>query len=67
MVKRRDTSRAIIFTPGGMAGYFEELAPLLPELIAGLPDMSTVDPGTLERADAIMRRYSYALVGPPLR
>ena len=56
----------IIFTPGGMAGYFEELAPYLPELMAGLPDLRTVDPATLQRATAIMQQYHYELVGPPL-
>jgi quercetin dioxygenase-like cupin family protein len=58
---------AVIFTPGGMSGYFEELAPYLPELMAGLPDMRTVDPATIERATAIMQRYHYELVGPPQR
>lgn len=56
---------AVIFTPGGMSGYFEELAPYLPELMAALPDMQTVDPATLERAATIMQRYHYELVGRP--
>ena len=56
---------AVIFTPGGMSGYFEELAPYLPELMAGLPDMRTVDPSTLDQATNIMRRYHYELVEPP--
>lgn len=55
----------IMFTPGGMTGYFEELAPLLPELVAGLPDMSSVAPTTLGRATEIMRRYGFELIGPP--
>ncbi len=57
---------AVIFTPGGMNGFFEELAPLLPELLAGLPDLTTVNPHTLDQATAIMQRYHYELVGPPL-
>ena len=56
----------LLFVPGGMAGFFDELRPLLPELMAGMPDMSTVDPAVLAEADAIMRRYQYELVGPPL-
>jgi len=57
---------AVIFTPGGMAGYFEELEPLLPELMIGIADMTKVDPAVLAKAEAIMRRYQYELVGPPL-
>ena len=57
---------AVIFTPGGMAGYFEELEPLLPELMVGVPDMSKVDPEVLAKAQDIMDRYQYELVGPPL-
>ncbi|GAC1579616.1 MAG: hypothetical protein NVS3B18_13310 [Candidatus Dormibacteria bacterium] len=56
----------VLFTPGGMTGYFRELEPLLPELMAGLPDMSSVDPAVLARATDIMQRYHYELVGPPL-
>jgi quercetin dioxygenase-like cupin family protein len=57
---------AVIFTPGGMVGYFEELEPLLPELMVGIPDMSKVDPEVLAKAQDIMKRYQYELVGPPL-
>ena len=57
---------AVIFTPSGMAGYFKELEPLIPELVAGMDDLSKVDPATLAEAEAIMRRYQYELVGPPL-
>lgn len=56
----------VIFTPGGMASYFEELEPLLPELMAGLGDLTKVDPAVLAKAEAIMQRYEYELVGPPL-
>jgi quercetin dioxygenase-like cupin family protein len=57
---------AVIFTPAGMAGYFEELQPLLPELMVGINDMTKVDPAVLAKAEAIFQRYGYELVGPPL-
>ena len=57
----------VLFTPGTMAGYFHELQPLLPALMAGMPDMTNVDPAVLAEAEVIMRRYDYELVGPPLR
>lgn len=56
----------VLFTPGTMSGYFTELAPLLPELMAGMPDMANVDPDVLATATTIMKRYQYELVGPPL-
>jgi mannose-6-phosphate isomerase-like protein (cupin superfamily) len=56
----------MLFTPGGMAGYFEELQPFLPELLAAGGDMSAVDPETLRKAGDVMQRYHYELVGPPL-
>lgn len=58
---------AVMFIPGGMAGYFDELAPLLPDLMSGLGDMGKVDPLVLASADKIMARYQYELVGPPLQ
>lgn len=57
---------AVMFTPGGMAGYFDELRPLLPDLMAGMADMTKVDPAVLRQAEEIMTRYQYELVGPPL-
>ena len=57
---------AVIFTPGGMAGYFRELEPLIPDLMVGVADMSKVDPAVLAQAETIMQRYRYELVGPPL-
>jgi mannose-6-phosphate isomerase-like protein (cupin superfamily) len=56
----------VMFTPGGMTGYFRELEPLLPELMAAMPDLSKVDPDLLAKAEDIMRRHGYELVGPPL-
>ncbi|MDQ6641789.1 MAG: cupin domain-containing protein [Actinomycetota bacterium] len=56
----------MMFTPGGMDGYFRELEPLLPELMAAMPDLSRVDPDLPPKAEDIMRRYGYELVGPPL-
>lgn len=57
---------AVMFAPGGMVGYFRELEPLLPDLMIGIPDMSKVDPDVLAKAQDIMQRYQYELVGPPL-
>ncbi|GAC1410741.1 MAG: hypothetical protein NVSMB57_04800 [Actinomycetota bacterium] len=57
---------AVIFTPGGMLGFFEELAPLLPDLMAGLTDMTKVDPDVLAKAQTIFDRYQYQIVGPPI-
>ena len=57
---------AVIFTPAGMAGYFEELQPLIPDLMVGIEDMSKVPPAVLAKAEAIFQRYRYELVGPPL-
>jgi len=59
------TRLLLIFSPGGMKGYFDELEPLLPELMAGLEDMSKVDAKALQAAEDIMRRYQYEMVGPP--
>ncbi|GAC1574510.1 MAG: hypothetical protein NVS3B24_01710 [Candidatus Dormibacteria bacterium] len=56
----------ITFAPGGMTGYFRELAPLLPELMANMADMSKVQPDTMRRASEIMQRYGYEMTGPPL-
>lgn len=56
----------MLFTPGGMAGYFEELQPFLPELLAAAGDMSAIDPDTLRKAGEVMQRYHFELVGPPL-
>ena len=56
----------VMFTPGGMTGYFSELEPLVPELVAHIDDLSKVDPEVLAQAETIMRRYQYELVGPPL-
>ena len=56
----------IIFTPGGMEGYFQELSPLIRTIIAGNADQSKVDPSILAEADVIMKRYHYKLVGPRL-
>lgn len=56
----------ITFAPGGMTGYFKELAPLLPELMANMADMSKVAPDTMRQASEIMKRYGYEMTGPPL-
>lgn len=56
----------ITFAPGGMTGYFRELGPLLPELMANVGDMSKVPPDTMRRAAEIMQRYQYEMTGPPL-
>lgn len=56
----------VMFTPGGMAGYFRELEPLIGELMIGIADISDVDPKVLAAAEVIMQRYQYELVGPPL-
>lgn len=56
----------ITFAPGGMTGYFKELAPLLPELMANMADMSKVAPDTMRQASEIMQRYGYEMTGPPL-
>lgn len=57
---------AIIFTPGGMSGFFEELEPLVADLIGAADDLSKLDPVVLAKAETIFRRYAYELVGPPL-
>ena len=63
----RETGRvAIIFTPGGMSGFFEELEPLLADMVGAADDMSKLDPVVLGRVKTIFRRYEYELVGPPL-
>lgn len=56
----------VLFTPGGMDAYFDEMRPLIPQLMVGLDDMSKVDNQVLEKAERIMQRYEYELVGPPL-
>ena len=56
---------AVLFTPAGMAGYFEELQPYLGELMAA-GEGTEVDSNTLAKAQQIMQRYHYELVGPPL-
>jgi quercetin dioxygenase-like cupin family protein len=56
----------LAFTPGGMSDYFQELEPLIPDLMVGIADLSKVDPAVLAQAEAIMRRYQYEIVGPPL-
>jgi quercetin dioxygenase-like cupin family protein len=56
----------LIFTPGGMSGLFEELEPLIPEMMVGMNDMSKVDPAVLAKVEAISRKYQYEIVGPPL-
>ena len=56
----------IVFTPGGMDGFFREMAPLVPTLMAGMANGSEVDASITEKAEAIMRHYQYELVGPPL-
>jgi quercetin dioxygenase-like cupin family protein len=61
-----ETRLMLLFTPGGAAGLFDELKPLIPKLMVGVEDMSKVDSQTRQVADEIMRRYQYELVGPPL-
>jgi quercetin dioxygenase-like cupin family protein len=56
----------LLLTPGGMRGYFDELRPLLPELMPGMDDPLRIDPGVMAKAQEIMHRYQYELVGPPL-
>jgi quercetin dioxygenase-like cupin family protein len=56
----------LMFMPGGMDGFFRELGPLLPELMANMGDLSGVAPETLAKTEDIFRRYQYELVGPPL-
>lgn len=56
----------LVFTPGGMDGYFTELQPFLPALMPGIADLSQVDPAVLTEAERLMQRYGYELVGPPL-
>ncbi|MDQ6945061.1 MAG: hypothetical protein M3256_02050 [Actinomycetota bacterium] len=57
---------ALLFTPGGMSSFFEELEPLIPAMMVGMGDMSRVDPAVLARLEVISRRYQYEIVGPPL-
>jgi mannose-6-phosphate isomerase-like protein (cupin superfamily) len=57
---------AIIFTPGGMAGYFDELGPLVPDMMIGITDISKVAPDVLAKVDDVWKRYGYEMVGPPL-
>ena len=62
----RETGRvAIIFTPGGMSGFFRELEPFIQDLIVAADDMSKVDPAVVAKVETIFRRYEYELVGPP--
>ena len=56
----------IIFTPGGMSGFFEDLEPFIDELMGAMGDMSKVDPAVLAEVETVFRRYGYELVGPPL-
>ena len=57
---------AIIFTPGGMSGFFKELEPFIDELMGAMGDMSKVDAAVLAEVETVFRRYRYELVGPPL-
>lgn len=57
---------AVVFTPGGMSGFFRELEPLIPQMMVGIADMSKVDPAVLAEVEAIFERYRYQIVGPPL-
>ena len=57
---------ALIFTPGGMSGFFEELEPFIHDLMVGMDDMSRVDPAVLAEVETIFRRYQYEMLGPPL-
>lgn len=56
----------VIFTPGGMAGFFADMAPLIPALAAAMGEMSSIEPTLLAQATAIGQRYGYQVVGPPL-
>jgi quercetin dioxygenase-like cupin family protein len=44
----------ILFTPGGMEGYFTELAPLIEE------------PIHLDRLQPVLEKYHVQVIGPPL-
>ena len=57
---------ALIFTPGGMSGFFEELEPFIHDMMAAVDDTSKLDPAVLAMVETIFRRYRYELVGPPL-
>ena len=56
----------LIFMPGGMSGFFEELEPFIHDLMVAMDDMPKVDPTVLARVETISRRYQYEMVGPPL-
>lgn len=56
----------LVFTPGGAAGYFEELEPLIPDMMVGIADVSKVDPDVMAKVEAVFARYQYEIVGPPL-
>lgn len=62
----QDGRVVVIFTPGGMAGFFTDLAPLIPDMMIGMADMSKVDPAVLAKLEVISKRYQYEIVGPPL-
>lgn len=57
---------AIIFTPGGMADYFDDLGPLVPDMMVGITDISKVAPDVLARVEEVWKRHGYEMVGPPL-
>lgn len=56
----------LTFCPGGMAGYFDELAPLVPDMMIGMADSSKMDPDVLGTFEAVANRYGYEITGPPL-
>jgi mannose-6-phosphate isomerase-like protein (cupin superfamily) len=55
-----------MYTPGGMAGFFKELEPLIPDMMAGMADMAKMEPNVLAKLEEISKRYQYEIVGPPL-
>jgi len=57
---------ALIFTPGGMSGFFEELGPFIHHMMVAMDDMSKVDPAVLAKVETIFRRYHHEMAGPPL-
>jgi quercetin dioxygenase-like cupin family protein len=57
---------AVIFTPGGMAGYFDDLGLLVPDMMIGIADISKMDSEVRDRMEEVCRRFGYEFVGPPL-
>lgn len=49
-----------------MAGYLDDLGPLVPGMMIGIADISKMDPDVRTRVEVACRRYGYEMVGPPL-